>query len=188
LLAALARLGRPGGRSAYLRLSTRPVDQTLAAIPDDPAARERRRRQVVAGGYPLRRADGPPAVTIAAMGAVVPEALAAADRLTAQGIGVDLVCITAPGLVFDAVQARSGQGAGESWILDAVLPARRAAPLVTVLDGHPHSLAFLAGVNQVRAAHLGVSAFGQSGGLGEVYRHHGLDTDTIVRAALDLTD
>ena len=87
LLAALARLGRPGGRSAYLRLSTRPVDQTLAAIPDDPAARERRRRQVVAGGYPLRRADGPPAVTIAAMGAVVPEALAAADRLTAQGVG-----------------------------------------------------------------------------------------------------
>ena len=192
LLAALARLGRPGGRSAYLRLSTRPVDQTLAAIPDDPAARERRRRQVVAGGYPLRRADGPPAVTIVAMGAVVPEALAAADRLTAQGVGVDMVCITAPGLVFDAVQARSGQGSpdnsGESWILDAILPARRAAPMVTVLDGHPHSLAFLAGVNQVRAAHLGVSAFGQSGGLGEVYRHHGLDTDTIVRAALDLTD
>ena len=188
LLAALGRLGRPGGRSAYLRLSTRAVDQTLAAIPDDPAARERRRRQVVAGGYPLRRADGPPAVTIVAMGAVVPEALAAADRLTAQGVGVDMVCITAPGLLFDAVQARSGQGSGRSWILDAILPARRAAPMVTVLDGHPHSLAFLAGVNQVRAAHLGVSAFGQSGGLGEVYRHHGLDTDTIVRAALDLTD
>jgi pyruvate dehydrogenase E1 component len=188
LLAALARLGRPGGQSAYLRLSTRAVDQTLAALPEDPAARERRRRQVVAGGYPLRRADAAPAVTIAAMGAVVPEALAAADRLTAQGIAVDLVCVTAPGLLFDAVQARSGQGGGESWILDAILPARRAAPLVTVLDGHPHTLAFLAGVNQVRAAHLGVSAFGQSGGLEEVYRHHGLDTDTIVRAALDLTD
>jgi pyruvate dehydrogenase E1 component len=188
LLAALARLGRPGGRSAYLRLSTRPVDQTLAAVPEDPAARERRRRQVVAGGYPLRRADSTPAVTIAAMGAVVPEALAAADRLTAQGIAVDLVCVTAPGLLFGAVQARSGHGDGDSWILDAVLPARRAAPLVTVLDGHPHSLAFLAGVNQVRAVHLGVSAFGQSGGLGDVYRHHGLDTDSIVRAALDLTD
>ena len=144
---------------------------------------------MVAGGYPLRRADGTPAVTIAAMGAVVPEALAAADRLTAQGIAVDLVCVTAPGLLFDAVQARSGHGVdAESWILDAILPARRAAPLVTVLDGHPHTLAFLAGINQVRAAHLGVSTFGQSGGLEEVYRHHGLDTDTIVRAALDLTD
>ena len=73
-------MGRPGGSSAHLRLCTRPVDQTLAAVPADPAARERRRRQVVAGAYPLRR--GPrPAVTLAAMGAVVPETLAAADRL-----------------------------------------------------------------------------------------------------------
>ena len=194
LLAALARLGRPGGRSAYLRLSTRPVDQTLAAVPTDAAARERRRRQVVAGAYTLRRADRAsgdtraPAVTIAAMGAVVPEALAAADRLTAQGVAADVVCVTAPGLVFDAMQARAGRSEAESWILDAAFPARRAAPLVTVLDGHPHTLAFLAGINQVRAAHLGVSTFGQSGGLAEVYRHHGLDTDSIVRAALDLTE
>ena len=55
LLASLARLGRPDGTSAYLRLSTRPVDQHLAAVPADPAARERRRRQVVAGAYLLRR-------------------------------------------------------------------------------------------------------------------------------------
>jgi pyruvate dehydrogenase E1 component len=146
----------------------------------------------VAGAYTLARAKGDPDVTIAAMGAVVPEALAAADRLAAQGVAADVVCVTAPGLVFDAVQARAGRSVdgsgGEHWILDAAFPARRAAPLVTVLDGHPHTLAFLAGINQVRGAHLGVSTFGQSGGLAEVYRHHGLDTDSVVRAALDLTD
>src|SRR5918995_7109426 len=147
LLASLARLGRPDGTSAYLRLSTRAVDQALAAVPDDPAARERRRRQVVAGAYLLRRAGGEPAVTIAAMGASVPEALAAADRLAVLGHGADVVCVTSPGLLFDAVQARGGRGDGESWILDAAFPARRAAPLVTLLDGHPHTLAFLAGVH-----------------------------------------
>src|SRR3712207_9136132 len=42
LLAALSQLGRPGGQSAYVRLSTRPVDQALAAVSADPAARERR--------------------------------------------------------------------------------------------------------------------------------------------------
>jgi pyruvate dehydrogenase E1 component len=186
LLASLARLGRPGGSSAYLRLSTRPVDQTLAAVPTDPAGRERRRRQVVAGAYPLHRVEAP-ALTIAAMGALVPEALAAAERLAAQGIPTDVVCVTSPGLVFEAMQARAGRGPGESWVLDAVFPARRATPLVTVLDGHPHTLAFLAGINQVRAAHLGVSRFGQSGDLDDVYRHHGLDVDSIVRAGLDLT-
>ncbi|WP_433274323.1 transketolase-like TK C-terminal-containing protein [Pseudonocardia xinjiangensis] len=185
LLASLARLGRPDGTSAYLRLSTRPVDQTLAAVPTDPAARERRRRQVVAGAYPLRRA-AEPALTIAAMGAVVPEALAAAERLEALGTPTDVVCVTSAGLLFDALQARSGRGDAETWVLDAAFPAFRATPMVTVLDGHPHTLSFLAGINQVRAAHLGVSRFGQSGDLDDVYRHHGLDADSIVRAGLDL--
>ena len=90
LLASLARLGQPGGSSAYLRLSTRPVSQKLAGVPADPAARERRRRQVVAGAYPLLRAADPK-VTIAAMGAVVPEALAAAERLAAAGAPADVV-------------------------------------------------------------------------------------------------
>ena len=186
LLASLQRLGRPDGTSAYLRLSTRPVDQALAAVPADPAARARRRRHVVAGAYVLRPGTGDPAVTIAAMGATVPEALAAADRLADLGYAADVVCVTSPGLLFAAVQARGGRGGGESWVLDAAFPARRAAPLVTLLDGHPHTLAFLAGMNGVRAAHLGVTRFGQSGDLASVYRHHGLDADAVVAAALDL--
>jgi pyruvate dehydrogenase E1 component len=187
LLASLARLGKPDGSSAYLRLSTRPVNQTLAAVPTDPAARERRRRQVVAGAYPVRRTDNPKA-TIAAMGAVIPEALAAADRLQQAGIPADVVCVTSPGLLYRALRARQGHEPAESWILDQVFPADRATPLVTVLDGHPHTLAFLATINQVRQTSLGVTRFGQSGSIEDVYRYHGLDTDSIVRAALDLAD
>ncbi|MBH5338684.1 pyruvate dehydrogenase [Streptomyces pactum] len=187
LLASLARLGRPDGCSAYLRLSTRPVDQTLAAVPADPAARERRRRQVVAGGYALRRrADA--TVTIAAMGAMMTEALAAADRLEQAGTVADVVCVTSPGLLHQALQARHGQGAGDTWILDQLFPAARPTPLVTVVDGHPHTLAFLATVRQVPHRALGVTRFGQSGSLEEVYRYHGIDADSIVRAALDLTE
>jgi pyruvate dehydrogenase E1 component len=185
LLASLARLGRPDGSSAYLRLSTRPVDQSLACVPADPAARERRRRHVVAGGYVLRRPDGAK-VTIAAMGAVVPEALAAADRLGAAGVPADVVCVTSPGLLYRAVRARQGHEQADVWILDQVFPAGRATPLVTVLDGHPHTLAFLATINRVPTTALGVTRFGQSGSIEDVYRYHGLDADAIVRAALDL--
>jgi len=190
LLASLARLGRPGGSSAYLRLSTRPVSQPMAGVPVDPAARERRRRQVVAGAYPLRRAEHPQ-VTIAAMGASVPEALAAAERLAATGVPADVVCVTSPGLLFRALRARQGladQGSppGEPWILDQAFPATRAAPMVTVLDGHPHTLAFLATINRVPHAALGVARFGQSGSIEDLYRDNGIDTDSIIRAALDL--
>ncbi|NIL89672.1 transketolase-like TK C-terminal-containing protein [Rhodococcoides fascians] len=186
LLASIAKLGRPDGTSAYLRLSTRPVDQTLADVPSDPAARERRRKQVVAGGYPLVRRDGA-TVTIAAMGALMPEALDAAARLERIGILADVLCITSPGQLYRAVQARQGHGDAESWILDQLLPADRATPMVTVLDGHPHTLAFLATVNRVASTSLGVSNFGQVGSLDEVYKHHHIDTDSIVGAALDVT-
>ncbi|MCW2931999.1 MAG: aceE [Actinomycetia bacterium] len=185
LLACLAQLGKPDGTSAYLRLSTRPVDQDLAAVPADPAAREARRRQAVAGGYRLRRTEHP-RVTIAAMGAVTPEALAAAGRLDALGIPADVICVTSPGLLFRALLARQGQTDAPSWILDQVFPTSRATPLVTVLDGHPHTLAFLATINQVPSATLGVTRFGQSGSIQDVYRYHGIDTDSIVRASLDL--
>jgi pyruvate dehydrogenase E1 component len=187
LLDSISFLGRPDGSSSYLRLSTRPVDQTLAAVPTDPAARERRRRQVVAGAYTLRH-TGNPAVTLVGMGAVITETLTAADRLADHGITADVVCVTSPGLLFEAVQARRGLADGPSWILDQVFPADRAAPMVTVLDGHPHTLAFLTGINNVPGAALGVSKFGQVGSLEDVYRYHGIDTDNIVRAALDLTD
>ncbi|GAA0964080.1 transketolase-like TK C-terminal-containing protein [Actinocorallia libanotica] len=187
LLASLARLGRPDGGSAYLRLSTRPVDQALAAVPADPAARERRRGQVVAGAFALRRAADL-LVTIAAMGAVVPEALEAAARLEQMDIAADVVCVTSPDLLYRALRSRQGRDDAPTWILDQVFPPERAAPLVTVLDGHPHTLAFLATVNRVPSIGLGVTRFGQSGSLEDVYRHHGLDTPSIVHAALDLVD
>jgi len=187
LLASLAQLGRPGGQSAYLRLSTRPVDQALASVPADPAARDRRRRNVVAGAYLLRRHERP-ALTICGMGALIPAALAAAERLDTMGFGVDVVCVTSPDLLFRAVQARRGLTAAPDWILDTVFSPGRAAPMVTVLDGHPHTLAFLAGVNQVPAAHLGVTVFGQAGDIDSVYRYHHIDADSVIGAALDLVD
>jgi pyruvate dehydrogenase E1 component len=94
--------------------------------------------------------------------------------------------VTSPGLLFDAMQGRAGLSDADTWILDQVFPASRATPLVTVLDGHPHTLAFLATINQVTSSSLGVTQFGQSGSLEEVYRYHGIDADTIVGAGLDV--
>jgi pyruvate dehydrogenase E1 component len=58
--------------------------------------------------------------------------------------------------------------------------------VVTVLDGHPHTLAFLGGIRGVPVACLGVRRFGQSGDIGELYEHHEIDAESILGAALDL--
>jgi pyruvate dehydrogenase E1 component len=186
LLHALGRLGRSDGESAYFRLSTRPVDQALAAVPEDAAAKEARRLQVLRGGYRIRTADRAPQVTLVATGVVVPEALAAADELAEAGFAADVVCLTSADLVFRALQSRQGLTDGPTDVLDDLFPADRSAPIVTVHDGHPHTLAFLAGINGERIACLGVQDFGQSGDVQDLYRHFGIDTDTVVGASLDL--
>ncbi|HWG09601.1 MAG TPA: pyruvate dehydrogenase [Solirubrobacteraceae bacterium] len=186
LLHALAQLGRDGGSSSYLRLSTRPIDQALASVPEDAAARELRRAQVLRGGYRVREADRAPEVTLVGMGAIVPEALAAAEELSESSIAVDVVCLTSADLIFRALQARRGLCDGDEAVLDELFGPERAAPIVTVLDGHPHSLSFLGAVHELPITCLGVQDFGQSGDVQDLYRHFGIDAETIVGAALDL--
>src|SRR5690349_7250053 len=95
-LHALAQLGKPGGTSAYFRLSTRPIDQSLHTGT---------REEALAGAYKLRPHDAPD-VVIAVMGALVPEAIAAADTLTEDGgLNVEVVCITSADLLFRSFQA-----------------------------------------------------------------------------------
>ncbi|GAB2832299.1 transketolase C-terminal domain-containing protein [Microbacterium insulae] len=190
MLDALARLGRLGGSSSYFRLTSRVIDQALADVPADPAARERRRRQVVAGGYALRRVPHPD-VTLVGMGALMPEVLIAADRLEALGISADVVCVTSADRLYRAVRARTGHastdaGASDPAIIEQLFPAERSTPMVTVLDGHPHTLAFLAAVRGVPSINLGVTEFGQTGTLQELYRLHEIGPDAQIAAALDL--
>src|SRR5829696_1843412 len=180
LLHALSRLGQPDGESAYFRLTTRPIEQSPAGD-----ASAERRALVLAGGYALRRAKGDPAVTLVGMGAALPEVLGAANTL---GEGTEVICLTSADLIHRALRARAGFGEHPTEILDELFAADRAAPMVTVLDGDPNALTFLAAVNAVPLTPLGVTRFGQSGDLEDVYRHHQIDAESIIGAALDLLD
>ncbi len=189
LLRCLGLLGRPDGTSAYLRLSTRPLDQSLAGVPAEEAGRERRRDQVVRGGYVLREAETA-VVTLAAIGVLVVEALAAAEELVGLGVATRVVCVTSADLLFRALQDRRGLAADDPLADDAILAELfgPALPIVTVVDGHPHTLAFLGSVHGRPVTTLGVTQFGQVGSVAEVYDLHGIGVRSIVDAALDLLD
>jgi pyruvate dehydrogenase E1 component len=188
LLQALDRLGRPDGSSAYLRLSTRAIDQRLAGVPDDAIGREQRRRDVLAGGYRIAPASGAPAVTVAGVGAVIPEVLEAAAALEREGVPCDAVCLTSPDLVFRSLQAARGFSDGDPTTLDRLFPRERAGPIVSVIDGHPHTLGFLGTICEQPQTALGVRDFGQSGSLPDLYEAYQIDAETIVGAAIDLIE
>lgn len=189
MLTAMSGIGKADGRSAYFRLSTRPIAQSLSNLPSDPLLLEQRRLEVVAGGYRMSaHAAHEDDVVLVGVGAMMPEVTAAADRLGAFGITAGVLCLTSADLVFQSLQDRGKPvgAATRSNILDILLPPDHRAPIVTVHDGHPHTLSFLAGARGDRIRCLGVSEFGQSSGLDDAYALHGIDTESIVRAALDL--
>ena len=120
-----------------------------------------------------------------------PNVLTAADLLADLGVQADVVVVTSYDRLWRAVQARRGLLRGPSHGVDETVLDRafgRRAPLVTVIDGHPHTLAFLGSVTRTPVTCLGVSTFGQGGGVDEVHAHHGLDPRSVVEAALDLVD
>ncbi len=190
MLHAMDRVGVPDGTSSYFRLSTRPIDQALARVPNDEALRERRRRHAVAGGYRLVvHPDRDEDVALVGAGAIMSEVLEAAAILEQDGVIAGVVCLTSPDLVFRSWAARGRvKHSSGSDIVDVLFPPQQSTPLVTVLDGHPHTLSFLAGVRGDRIQCLGVTEFGQSSNVREAYQIHGIDSPSIIDAAMMLTD
>jgi pyruvate dehydrogenase E1 component len=71
-------------------------------------------------------------------------------------------------------------------LIELVGPDEEDVPVVSVLDGHPHALAFIGSALGVTQIPLGVADFGQSGARDDLYRHYGIDAASIVRAARTL--
>jgi pyruvate dehydrogenase E1 component len=189
---ALAQLSHPQGTSAYLRLTTRPILQdpfeAVVAARGEGAVR----RDVLAGGYRLREpGDRPAEVILATCGAVVPEVLAAADLLAAEGLPSLVLDLTSPDLLFRdwrttlTTATRGGRSAAPTHHLARLLaPHERRLPIVTVQDSASHHLAWLGSVFGAPVVPVGVDDFGQSGTIAALRTAFDMTPDQIVNAAL----
>ena len=183
LLHALASLlDRDNGESLYLRLSTKPVDQSLAPAPSR-AYRER----VLGGGYRLVDARGESgwdaesnAVHLFAAGVMVPEAVEAARMLRAENIFASVFAVTSPDKLYRGLRDP------HPYLEDLVTPDEEDVPIVSVLDGHSHGLSFLGSALAVPQMSLGVDNFGQSGARRDLYAHYGIDPSAIAQSARTL--
>ena len=174
LMAGLENI-RTRSSSTYLRLTSKPVDQSLLSVPSDAGERERLRKQVIRGAYRLVDRSGEPGyqpgknvVHIFAVGAMVPEAVAASGQLKDKGVFANVFNVTGAGPLYREFQnslhvAMSGEKKPSHLLEELVPAAERNIPIVTVVDGHPHSLAWIGAALQAPTYPLGVVGFGQSG-------------------------
>jgi pyruvate dehydrogenase E1 component len=170
------------GGSVYLRLSTRPIEQPRRTMEAALA------RDIAEGGYWMRRPGPNAQVVVAYTGAVAPEAIAAVGMMAEDRRDIGLLAVTSADRLHrgwtEACRSReNGRSAARSHVetlLDSVPPQ---CGLVTVLDGHPATLAWLGAVQGRRTRALGVDRFGQSGSIAELYRHFRIDAESIAAAA-----
>jgi len=173
----------PNGESTYLRLSTRSVEQ-VERLDDD------WKQGALAGGYWLREPDNGAEAAIIAMGAVMPEALAAWEELKEDVPGLGLLSVTSPDLLhrgWTAAQAARWKGERNPSHIEQLLSRLSSnAGLVTLADAAPASLSWLGGVLGQRVAPLGVEKFGQTGSLTDLYAAYRLDGSAITEAVAEL--
>ncbi len=195
LLAGLENI-RTRKDSTYLRLTSKPVDQSLLYLPADAAAREKLRQQIIRGAYRLVDRSGEenyqPGKNVAhifAVGAIIPEAVAASRKLLEQGVFANVFNVTGAGPLyreFQSVQHAALSGAAkQSHLLEELLSAtERSVPVVTVVDGHPHSMAWIGAALNAPTTPLGVVGFGQSGTVPDLYREYKIDAASIYAACV----
>ncbi|HEV2627070.1 MAG TPA: transketolase [Pseudolabrys sp.] len=170
------------GGSVYLRLSTRPVEQPQRTMSDELA------QEIVDGAYWLRRPGPNAQVVVAYTGAIAPEAIAAVGLMAEDRRDIGLLALTSADRLnagWTAAQRARERGLVHARshierLLDEVPPG---CAIVTVLDGHPATLAWLGAVGGHRTRSLGVEHFGQTGTLADLYRHYGIDAQAIIAAA-----
>ena len=168
---------RQSGGSVYLRLSTRVIEQPARQM-DDALA-----KAVIDGGYWLVPPQSGARVAVAYAGAVAPEAIAAHRAIDSQNPGAGLLAVTSLERLH-ADWLENGDTSTVATLLGALDPA---AGLVSVLDGHPASLSWLGAVRGHRIRPLGVSHFGQSADIPDLYAAHHIDAAAISAAARSLS-
>ena len=185
------QLADEDGKSLYVRLSTRPIDQAPFESALVRLGEQQLREDVLQGGYRLYESPGERHVVLATCGPVVPEVLQAVELLENEGIGVVVLDLTSSDRLYrqwrNGLQAasRSARSVNESFHLAHLIASHeRSLPIVTVHDAASHHLARLGGVFGTRVVPVGVDEFGQSGTIPEVYGLFDLLPEQIVNATL----
>jgi pyruvate dehydrogenase E1 component len=174
------------GGSVYLRLSTRPIEQVKREMTPELS------QAIVDGGYWLRRPGPNCQVIVAYTGAVAPEAVQAVGLMAEDRRDVGLLAVTSADRLnagWTAAQRARERGLvhARSHIERLLADVPSHCGIVSVLDGHPATLAWLGAVQGHRSRSLGVEHFGQTGSIPDLYAHYGIDTNAIVAAAAALT-
>ena len=174
------------GGSIYLRLSTRTINQPQRTITPQ------LEKDILEGAYWMIEPNKDSPLAIIYTGTVVPEVLDAFNDLKEDIPGLGLLSITSSDRLYhDWQRSLTISENREQPHLERLFSRlNRKAALITVQDGHPANLSWIGATTGRRVYPLGLTEFGQSGNLPDLFRTYKIDADAIIqmaaRASIDL--
>ena len=170
------------GGSVYLRLSTNPIEQPCKR------ANENFRQGAVDGAYWLRKPGPNCEIVLAYQGVVAPEVIQAAGLIAEDRRDVGVLAVTSAdrlnaGWTAAQRERMRGRTFARSHVERLLAGLPKHCCIVSVIDGHPATLAWIGSVMGHRTIPLGVEHFGQTGTIGDLYREKCIDSKAILVAA-----
>jgi len=174
------------GGSVYLRLTTNPIEQPAKRVD------QTFRQGAIDGAYWLRKPGPNCEIVIAYQGAVAPEAIRAAGIIGESRRDIGVLAVTSADRLnagWTASQRARARGNPKATChIEALLQGlSRESKILTVIDGHPATLSWLGSVCGHQTIPLGVEHFGQTGTIGDLYQHFGINAEAIVEKVNGLT-
>ena len=166
------------GGSIYLRLSTRAIDQPLRNINND------LQNDILSGGYWLKKPGPNPELILVYQGVTAHEVIEATGFLGDKFKDIGVLGITSSDCLFHDWKEKNlsyGNSSENSHIEKLFINVPKSTIIITVIDGHPMTLAWLGSVFGHKTIPLGVDRFGQTGNIKELFAEFMIDSESICK-------
>ena len=166
------------GGSIYLRLSTRAIDQPLRNINND------LQNDILSGGYWLKKPGPNPELILVYQGVTAHEVIEATGFLGDKFKDIGVLGITSSDCLFHDWKEKNlsyGNSSENSHIEKLFINVPKSTIIITVIDGHPMTLAWLGSVFGHKTIPLGVDRFGQTGNIKELFAEFMIDSESVCK-------
>ena len=162
------------GSSIYFRLSTKKLIQPERKLS------QKNKMDIVTGCYWLHKPKTSQPIILICTGVMIGEVEKLQDEITKEEIDLGILIATSPDrLYLDWLNSKDNNTTSH---IEKTLQAynNRSTALITIIDAHSSSLAWIGSVLGQRVYPMGLNKFGQSGDLDEIYKYTNIDFKSII--------
>ncbi len=178
---ALNYIQEDNGSSVYIRLTTRDLIQPRRSIDKN------LEKEILSGGYWLKRPKDKSDFTLVFSGSLAPEVETAFEILKEDIPDISILMITSSDRLYKNwrdTQKKNDKGNTTLSRIEEIFNETMSDSLiVSVVDAHSSTLSWIGGAVNRKIISLGVDEFGQSGNLKDLYKVYGIDSEAIVDAS-----